>query len=152
MLTVPKGNVGGNRYSFNNHIVWQTAALCKEAAFNVTSHCAGYLGTDQERGGRHATSDHIADLVITGMRTNVTTVLVDATMMHPVGGSGAVAGHVNPKCAWNAEGTCVEEKPRGNRKHYGNLGKKHGVAIIALACETVSLKHETAGTRTPDLH
>ncbi len=84
----------------------------------------------------HARSDHIADLAITGMRTNVTAVLADVTMVHPVGGSGAAAGCVKPTCARNAEGACVGEKEMEKMKHYGNLGQRHGVAIIALACET----------------
>jgi len=123
-------------YASHNHLVRQTAVICKEAGFNVTSHCGGYLGTDHERGGRYATSDHIADLVITGMCTNVKAVLADATMVHTVGGSVAAAGRVMPTCARKAEGACVGENETEKMKHYINLGQKHRVAIIALACET----------------
>ena len=67
VLTVARGNVGGNRYSSHKHIVRQAVVISKEAGFIVSTHCAGFLGADQERSGRHATSDHVADLVITGI-------------------------------------------------------------------------------------
>ena len=135
VITVPKGNSGGNRYMSHNKLLHQVAVICEEAGCTTSKHCAGLLGPDPARGPRHR-GDKVMDISIVGLRNDVTRVLGDVRITHPIGGSGAVAGMPQPTCAADVKGAAAGNAEVEKKAWYGGMAEKRSMVFVPMCVET----------------
>jgi hypothetical protein len=135
VITVPKGNSGGNRYMSHNKLLHQVAVICEEAGCTTSKHCAGLLGPDPARGPRHR-GDKVMDISIVGLRNDVTRVLGDVRITHPIGGSGAVAGMPQPTCAADVKGAAAGNAEVEKKAWYGGMAEKRSMDFVPMCVET----------------
>ena len=132
VITVPKGNSGENRYMSHNKLLHQVAVICEEAGCTTSKHCAGLLGPDPARGPRHR-GDKVMDISIVGLRNDVTRVLGDVRITHPIGGSGAVAGMPQPTCAADVKGAAAGNAEVEKKAWYGGMAEKRSMDFVPFA-------------------